>query len=256
MTDNIPQQSGQVKTITKITPQVKRKGRINIYIDGEFWSGAQQSLAMQIAVGDQLDTESLKALEEKIASEEALGWAANYLSRWPQTESRFVAKAKARGYGEDVITRIVELCTEYSYLDDRALAEGLVERARLGGRSRRWLQGKMREKGYSQELIEEMSESYDEAEALQNAIKHLSEDVMMQRLLSRGFSYNACREAGVQPANMKQIDAELEEEAIYHLAEKAWRQYGEVSNKSVAWLIRRGVSPGDAWEALKRQSSR
>lgn len=111
---------------------------------------------------------------------------------------------------EQWLDALVQYVTELGYLNDGALAKGLVNSYRRRGDSKRMMQQKLGKKGVPRDLVDQiLSGEKDEAEVMaakQYARKHKlgsfggekdyrSRQKDLQRMARRGFSYAVAQEA-------------------------------------------------------------
>ena len=143
--------------------------------------------------------------------------AVRYLSRYPSSEQRFrmtMSKAFER-YMEisesaspnqtEVLNALVAEMESLGYLDDMALAKGLVNSYRRRGDSRRLMQKKLRQKGMTADVIQSVLAAEDDGDELRAARHYarkkklgvygnsegdyLSRKKDLERMARRGFSY-------------------------------------------------------------------
>lgn len=138
----------------------------------------------------------------------AVSNAWNTACRWlgyrPRTESEIRKRLLQAGYSETVVTEAIRRLTEYRYLDDRRLAEALVEeqkRRGIFGRAvlRQRLRGRGIDAALADEVVGEALQGVDELEEAlalagkrMKALAGLDRDVSRRRLAGylsrRGFS--------------------------------------------------------------------
>jgi len=130
------------KTITALKVQKKNKERVSIYLDGEFAFGVSLSLM-----------------------------AVRYLSYRQRTEQEMVRYLTGKEFSDEVIATTVERLLEYRYLNDEEFARSWVaDRNRLRPRSARALRYELRQKGVSNQILDEVLQELDEVEAAWNAV--------------------------------------------------------------------------------------
>lgn len=76
--------------ITAITPQVKDKERVNVYVDGRFYCGMRLEtvMASRLKVGDEIAPERLDEIQEENERAQALDKAMTHLSATMKTEKQ------------------------------------------------------------------------------------------------------------------------------------------------------------------------
>ena len=149
--------------------------------------------------------------------------AVRYLSRFPSSEARFRTVMTAAlnkrmevplGETSPEIVRFVDSLTDYvtelGYLNDKRLAEGLLNSYRRRGDAQRLIRQKLKKKGIPAAIIAETLSGHTEENELASALrfvekKRLTKDWetldfrgrqrILQRLARRGFSYGVATKA-------------------------------------------------------------
>ncbi|MBV9509370.1 MAG: RecX family transcriptional regulator [Caulobacteraceae bacterium] len=121
--------------ITALEPQ-GRKGRLNVFVDGQFVIGVGEAVAADLGlrIGREMTPEKLRevagAEEVHKATEAALGLLEVRARARREVETRL----RQKGYEDDVIARVVEKLTRLGLLDDAQFAAQWVEaKTRAGG---------------------------------------------------------------------------------------------------------------------------
>jgi regulatory protein len=91
-------------------------------------------------------------LEDDVA--EAVSFARRSTANAPQAEGRIARKLGERGYGDVVIEQALERCREAGVVDDRAMADALVDEGRRKGHAPLRLRTDLRRRGLDEEAIE------------------------------------------------------------------------------------------------------
>jgi len=192
-----------VNTITAIEAQKNRRGRVSVFLDGDF------TFSLSLAVADEarlhqgqtlspLDIEKLRNAEQ---SEGSLDKALRYLSPRPRSEVEIKNRLRRSGFSDEIIQQVLTKLREQGLADDTAFARFWREdRERFRPRSRRLLALELRQKGVSQETINEAIAGVDDelnayqaaqkkARALE-ALDRLSFGKILGTFLQRrGFGY-------------------------------------------------------------------
>ncbi len=185
--------------ITDISPQ-KKKGRYNIYVDGEFFSGIDELALLQAGfkVGKEVTKNELeeKVIETSVRS--AFDKIMDLLL-YPQSRREISNKLYKKGYSKDVIERAIKKAEEYGYINDSEYATSLVESKKQ--KSKLELKSELMKKGVASSIISEALESVssqDEKErAVEVARKYMrNKEVSVKTLASlngyllrKGFGY-------------------------------------------------------------------
>lgn len=139
--------------ITEITPQ-RRKGRYNIYVDGEFFSGIDDLAIVQtgLKTGMEIDEEKLKEVVFSCEVRSAFEKLVDLLSAM-RSKKDLQDKLKTKGYAKDVIDSAIKKAEDYGYIDDREFARCFVSSKK--NKSRREIKEALISKGIDKEIIEE-----------------------------------------------------------------------------------------------------
>ena len=149
--------------------------------------------------------------------------AVRYLSRFPSSEARFrtvmstalkkrIEMAPTDTHPELVgfIDTLTTYVTELGYLDDRRLAEGLLNSYRRRGEAQRLIRQKLKRKGIPAEIIADTLADHTEETELASAVRYVEKKRLakdwgtldyrgrqriLQRLARRGFSYGIATKA-------------------------------------------------------------
>lgn len=125
------------------------------------------------------------------------------LERSPKTEKQLIDKLKADDkYSSEVITTVIAFLREYNYINDRQYAEDYIN-GRINSKGIRVLLFELKNKGISEQIIEELRDVYSgydtgpaiEKLILKKGIDPKTEDRkererLYRFLLSKGFSYS------------------------------------------------------------------
>lgn len=194
--------------ITAITAQVKDKTRCNIYIDGRFCCGLTMETVVKnrLKVGKIVSAEELSAMQLESEKNTAFDKALTFLSATRKTEKEIRLHLSKKGYLPAVIDYVVEKLREYGFINDEAYAEAYTESAskKKGGRLIRM---ELKNKGLSEEAIENALSELDEGQELETA-KGILEKYMRgktadkatlqkayRHLMSKGFDYDTAKAA-------------------------------------------------------------
>ena len=194
--------------ITAITAQVKDKTRCNIYIDGRFCCGLTMETVVKnrLKVGKIVSAEELSAMQLESEKNTAFDKALTFLSATRKTEKEIRSHLSKKGYLPAVIDYAVEKLREYGFINDEEYAEAYTESAskKKGGRLIRM---ELKNKGLSEEAIENALSELDEGQELETA-KGILEKYMRgktadkatlqkayRHLMSKGFDYDTAKAA-------------------------------------------------------------
>ncbi len=194
--------------ITAITPQVKDKGRCNIYVDGRFFCGLTLETAVKnrLKVGQTVDPARFAEMQLESEKQTALDKAMTHVTACAKTEKQLRDFLVKKGFLPPVIEYVLERMRDYNFVNDREYAEEYIAFAakKKGGRLIRM---ELRAKGISDEDAAGALEGLDE-ESQTDAAKQLLEKYLRgkdisdravqqkayRHLLSKGFSHEAIKD--------------------------------------------------------------
>ena len=186
--------------ITDIKQQ-KRAGRYSIYLDNKFVFGLSDSELMTsgIRIGKEYTEDELEKLRQVAVVDKARMRALDYLSRRPRSEWELTDYLKRKDYDSPTIQTILNMLSEYGYIDDVKFSQSWVENRRLlKPTSLRRLKLELMQKHVSTEVIDQvLSEVDDDQEdtALLELIgkkrqqsRYEDEQKLIAYLLRQGFN--------------------------------------------------------------------
>lgn len=190
------------RKITAIVQQKRNHERVNIYLEGEYAFGLARIVAAWLQVGQNLSDEKISALQAEDAREIAYLQSLKFIDYRERSEAEIRSYLNKREITEDVMDDVIDRLHRSGLVDDLRFAENWVEnRAEFRPRGRRALSYELRQKGISEEIIQETLDQYDEeAMAYQAALKQSKKynklewrdfrKKMVGFLTRRGFSYD------------------------------------------------------------------
>ncbi|NLT73843.1 MAG: regulatory protein RecX [Chloroflexi bacterium] len=193
--------------LTAIKAQQRERGRLNIYLDGEYAFSLQAILAARLHVGQELSAEEVSALQAADVVEKAYERCLGYLSYRPRSTDEMRRYLAKRALESDAIDQVLERLKRARLVDDRAFADFWVDNRESFRPKGAWaLRAELREKGIATPVIEAALEDLDEqasaARAAERAARRYARydrEVFTRRLIGylqrRGFPYGVAREA-------------------------------------------------------------
>lgn len=172
--------------ITSIEPQKKKKGRFNVFLDGQFAFGIDENTLVKnlLKVGQILTKNQVERLVKETILGKLTDQALRFLSIRPRSEKEVVdylvqkiARRENIKYQEakqsPLIDTVIVKLKRYKYLDDRQFAKWLVNsRIKLGPRGLFLIKQELIHKGISKENIESVLIGYPDQRVLaQRAIE-------------------------------------------------------------------------------------
>lgn len=199
------------RRITNIQVQKKHPSRRSIFLDGKFFCGVSDEVAIKFSLkrGMEIDEDEL----EKLLYEEELSKAKSYvyriLARRMYTTKEIRDKLAERGYIDRITQDIIATMERYGYLNDRTYAEEWIRsRIRMKPKGKFALRQELARKGIEKSIIEDaLAQAFDESNEMDMALdlarrkvrSYSSDDPFAARrklqgfLLRRGFDAETVR---------------------------------------------------------------
>ena len=189
-----------MKTITGIKA---RKGRLDVFLDGEFGFSLSPLAAKQIRLAPEqtLSESRVQALKEADLPQQSMDTAVRYLSYRPRTESEIRARLRRKGIDAGLIDKAISLLKLQGLVDDSAFASFWRDnRLSFNPRSGRLIGAELQRKGVSRQIIsgtlsevDDDSAAYDAALKKARALSGTEREEFRRKLgsflMRRGFSY-------------------------------------------------------------------
>jgi regulatory protein len=250
--------------ISSLQQQKRRRDRVSVFLDEEFWVGISERLCSELALvaGMEISEEQKREIEEAALEDGALQYAFDRLSAGIIPKAQLKEKLSAKGFSPSTVDSVIRRCEELSLLDDSLWAETVSEERADRGQGARKVEDFLRRKGIDPEKIEEAIEkTFSPEEEVPRASEVIEERYATplsppdqrrayQMLLRRGFSHSAAG-AVVESLAMSREAAEEtwgSEEAL----EIIQKRFSPDTDRSKVWsyLQRRSFSPGAIRQAL------
>ncbi len=144
--------------ITALEPQ-KRKGRLNIFVDGQFVIGVGEAVAadLSLRVGREITPEKLKEIAGAEEVQKATDSALALLEVRARAKREIETRLTQKGYEDSIINIVTAKLTKLGLLDDAQFAALWVEaKTRVGGSrpvGRRRLSSELYAKGVAKDQI-------------------------------------------------------------------------------------------------------
>lgn len=148
-----------MSTITALEPQKRRKGRLNIYVDGHFIIGVGDGVAadLNLRVGRSITPEKLREVAGAEEVHQATEAALRLLEVRARARREIETRLTQKGYDEDIIRQVTEKLIRIGLLDDAQFAALWVEaKTRPGGNrpvGKRRITQELFQKGVSKDNI-------------------------------------------------------------------------------------------------------
>lgn len=187
--------------ISQIEIQKRNKQRVNLYVDGEFYSGLQLVAVARLGLreGAEVDEATLKEVVHQSEISYAFEKCVDYLSKSMKTTKQIRDYLRKKGVVSEVEEIVVQKLKDYHYVDDQLYVQLYTEQNSLSKGQRR-IKNELMQKGIYKEMAEQVE--VDDQKQRQTAVE-LSQKYMknktndfktlqkLQRfLVYRGFDYD------------------------------------------------------------------
>lgn len=150
------------KVITAITVQKRNTQRLNISLDGEYAFSLDRLTAVWLKVGRKLSPEEIVSLQEKDEQEVAFNRALRYLSYRARSEAEMRKYLSDKGFSENVSQTVIDRLKDERLINDPRFAQDWIDnRVSFRPRSQTQLRFELRNKGLSEDLIEDALQEAD-----------------------------------------------------------------------------------------------
>lgn len=196
--------------ITLLEVQKRNKARVNVYLDGAYAFSVSALEAVKLKSGQQLSDAQVAAIKAQDEVGKAVDSAARFLSYRPRSTEEVRRNLAEKSIPEPVIAQALERLEQLGVLDDVAFARFWVQaRTTAKPMGTNALRYELRQKGLTDDTIEQALESLDNAHeaykaAKARALKLRGTDRRTFRakltgfLQRRGFDYGAVSDALAQ----------------------------------------------------------
>jgi regulatory protein len=161
-------------TITAIEEQKRRGNRRSIFVNGTFFAGVDEEVALKLGlkVGQQVDSEKLAEILRTEEMRRARESALTLLDYKERTRKELERRLLQKGYPEDVVALVIEKLENIGLVNDERFASdwvaSRVERRPTGKSRMAW---DLRLKGIAPEIVEEAIDQVDEEKELEMALE-------------------------------------------------------------------------------------
>lgn len=194
-----------------IVTKIKRIGntnRFHLYVD-EQWSGIflDEILAFYHFKTDmEIDEDVYKEIKKENDQKVAFDMAISYLERYVVSEKGLKDYLKKKNFDGTVIENAVVKLKDYGFVDDEKFAKSCFE-SLSASKGKRAIANKLREKGISKEIIENLIENVDEDSEIEKAskvaekfVKNRQKDTKLKQkclahLIYKGYDYSVAQKA-------------------------------------------------------------
>ena len=193
--------------ITKIK-RIASTNRFHVYVD-ESYCGIflDETLARYKLKTDlEIDKDEFKAIKEENDVKVAFDMAVSYLEKYNVSQKGIKDYLKRKNFDAKTISSTIEKLNDYGFVDDEKFAKNYFE-SLSGSKGKRAIANKLKEKGISSEIIDELLQNVEEDDELEKAIaladkfaKNRQNDTKcfqkcVAHLIYKGYDYNVAQQA-------------------------------------------------------------
>ncbi|MCP3739652.1 recombination regulator RecX [Rossellomorea sp. BNER] len=250
-----------MKTVTKITKQVKNDERYNIFIDNQYAFSVDEEVLARYGLlkGKEIDDLLLAEIQYEDDIRKGFQSAIHYLSFRMRTEKEVREYLIKKEVEETLVQEVIHKLHQYGYLNDEDFAQSFLNTyIRTSDKGPDWIKTELMNKGVHQDIIEKVLKSYPEDLQLERAIdlteklvkKYKKESSIQAKqkveisLIRKGYRTSIIRIAWDEASTEK--DSNEEWEALYKQALKAHQRISkkatgfEYKQKMKQTLYRKG----------------
>lgn len=195
--------------ITKISPQVKRQGYYNIYVNDKYELSLSELdlAAFQLKTNQSIDEKKLEELKNAQSKSKSYNFAIRYLALRPRSikEVRDYLVVR-KGFSEDDAGLAVDRLLSEKYLNDQDFAEMWVRnRTLLSPKSNKILRLELIKKGIDGSIIDLVLSSIDKDQQLEilkgliekkiRQVRYQDKQKLTEYLSRQGFTYDLIKQA-------------------------------------------------------------
>lgn len=153
----------------------KKEGRINIFIDDQFFLNVKDELiyTLHIRKDQEIEEERLRYIIEEENYSKAKNKALHLIKFSSKSEKEIIDKLKRLEYEDSIISRVLEFLKEYEFINDDRLAKSMTKskiNSKKLGKNR--VKMDLYKKGISDEIIQNvMDENIDNQVEYDNALE-------------------------------------------------------------------------------------
>lgn len=214
----------ETRIITRLETQKRNVQRVNVYVNEVFAFSLSLDEAAKLHKGQALSDADIAALRGGDEVERAVVRATRFLAVRPRSEFEVRQTLARKDVPQPVIDSALERLRALGYLDDPAFAEFWVSnRRQFKPLSARALRYELRQKGISNDIIDDVLQTQDEdddayraAQAQLRRVRVTEKAELRQKLMMflarRGFSPRVSRDATARLLDELEADGLLSDE--------------------------------------------
>ncbi len=150
--------------ITSVDRNKKNKDKLSVYIDDKYCFSIDEEdfLRLNLYEKREVSEEEISYIKNGVNYRSAKAAAVKFLSLKHRCEKEIRNKLEAEGFDEDIIDSAVEELKAMGYINDRIYAQKYIhDRSKLKPKSKKFLRLELRNRGVSDNIIDEVMEEWD-----------------------------------------------------------------------------------------------
>ncbi len=195
--------------ITKISPQVKRQGYYNIYVDGKYELALSELdlVGLELKTNQLINEKKLKELKDLQSKSKSYNFAIRYLALRPRSVGEVREYLGFRkGFPQIDIEHTIRRLIDENYLNDKDFAETWVRnRMLLSPKSDKVLRLELMKKSIDKNIIDEVVGSIDDQDKISQLVvliekklrlpKYQDKQKLTEYLSRQGYNYGFIKKA-------------------------------------------------------------
>ena len=193
--------------ISKIK-RIASTNRFHVYVDDQYCGIFLDEILARYKIKTDMEVDEQNFKEIKIENDErvAFDMAASYLEKYNVSEKGLKDYLMKKGFDDHVVCNAIEKLREYGFVNDQNFAKNYFETL-SASKGKRAIASKLREKGVSTEIIDDLMENIDEEDEVEKAIalankfvKNRQKDTKSKQkciahLIYKGYDYSVAQQA-------------------------------------------------------------
>lgn len=194
-------------TITKIK-QIAKTNKYHLYVD-DTWAGIFLDVTLAMSkwkTGQEIDEQEFKQIKSENDRKLSFDMAVSYMEKYVVSEKGIKDYLKKKAFDDKTIKQTVEKLKDYGYIDDEKFAQNYFD-SLSENKGKRVIANKLKSKGISNEIIENLMENVDEEKQIEQATilaqkfvknREKSPKTMQKclaHLIYKGYDYSVAQKA-------------------------------------------------------------
>lgn len=145
--------------VTAIEPQKRKKGRFNVYVDGEFAFGLDEKILAdeKLKIGQNLAQKRIEKIISEYELAKILDKVYRFLSFRPRSKKEIEQYLRKKGIGEEEKKIVLKKLEKAGFVNDLAFAKFFVEsRVKFRPKGKRLIAAELAQKGIDKETINQV----------------------------------------------------------------------------------------------------